>query len=76
MRKVTVVADNPSSRVAALNITRSVGANDIQIFGTADRMNIPIFTSDAKFLRGASAQGVDLDAIVHPPVSFLGQWSW
>ena len=73
MRRVTIVADNPSSRVAALNTTKSVGANDIQIFGTADRMNIPIFTSDAKFLRGASAQGVDLNAIVHPPSSFVGR---
>ena len=72
MNQVRVVADNPSARAAALQVTRRVGANDIQIFGTADNMGIPIFTSDMTFLRGATAQGVDFDAIVHPPMSFLG----
>ena len=72
MRRVTVVPDNPSARVAGLRQTRSVQPNDIQIFGTADRMGIPIFTSDAAFLRGAAAQGVELDAFVHPSVSFRG----
>ena len=72
MGNVTVVPDDPSARALGLTVTKKVGANDIQIFGTADKLNIPIFTSDAKFLRGASAQGVDFNAIVHPPMSFLG----
>jgi len=72
MNEVQIVADNPSARAAALRITNKVGANDIQIFGTADQLGIPIFTSDFKFLRGAAAQGVEFDAIVHPPMSFLG----
>jgi hypothetical protein len=59
--------------VANLNLTRSVGANDVQVFGTADQMGIPIATSDARFLRGAAGQGVELDAIVHPSVSFIGR---
>lgn len=73
MQRVRVVDDNPSARAAALKVTKKVGAEDIQIFGTADRNGVPIFTSDFKFLRGASAQGVDFDAFVHPPMSFLGR---
>jgi RHS repeat-associated protein len=70
--EVTIVADNPSAQVAGLQVTRNVGANDIQIFGTADELGIPIFTADRAFLGGANGQGVLLDAIVHPPVSFRG----
>ncbi len=69
---VRVVPDAPSARAAGLKVTKKVGAEDSQIFGTADRMGIPIMTSDAKFLRGASAQGVDFNAIVHPPMSWIG----
>ncbi|WP_121720939.1 DUF1308 domain-containing protein, partial [Streptomyces sp. E2N171] len=69
---VRVVPDALSARAAGLKVTKKVGAEDIQIFGTADRMGIPIMTSDAKFLRGASAQGVDFNAIVHQPMSWIG----
>jgi hypothetical protein len=72
MSRVSVMADNPSVRAASLNVTRRLGANEIQIFGTADRLGIPIFTSDLNALRGVFAQGVEFDAVVHPPFSFLG----
>jgi predicted nucleic acid-binding protein len=72
MKRVTIVADDPSARAMALNLTKKVGANDIVIFGTADKLGVQIFTSDFKFLRGADAQGVLFDAVVHPPISFLG----
>lgn len=72
MQRVTVVADNPSARAQALLTTRSVGANDRTIFGTADQMGIPIFINDARFLRAAAAQGVWFDAYVHPSVSMRG----
>jgi Protein of unknown function (DUF1308) len=71
MNQIQVVADNSSAAASALQVTGRVGANDIQIFGTADNMGAPIFTSDASFLRGAAAQGVEFNAIVHPPMSFL-----
>ncbi len=73
LARVRIVPDNPSDRVARLTITRSVREADIAIFGTADRMGIPIYTSDARFVRGARAQGVELDAIVHDPMSFVGR---
>jgi Protein of unknown function (DUF1308)/Protein of unknown function (DUF3349) len=66
MSQVQVVPDNPSAAAEGLQLTGRVGANDIQIFGTADNMGIPIFTSDMNFLRGAYAQGVEFDAIMHP----------
>jgi Pretoxin HINT domain/Protein of unknown function (DUF1308) len=72
LSKVNVVQDNPSARALGLKVSRKVGANDIQIFGTADRMGIPIFTADMKFLMGAHAQGLDFDAFVHPPINTLG----
>lgn len=59
MNNLQVVADNPSARADALQVTGRVGANDIQIFGTADSTGISIFTSDASFLRGAAAQGAN-----------------
>jgi Protein of unknown function (DUF1308) len=72
MSRVSVVADNPSARAAALQVTRRIGLNDIKIFGTADRLGIQTFTGDLKALGAALGQGVDFDAIVHPSVSFLG----
>ncbi|MEH1054735.1 DNRLRE domain-containing protein [Micromonospora sp. CPCC 206171] len=73
MKQVEVVADNPSARAAALKPTNKIEPSDIQIFGTADRMGIPIFTADMRALRGAAAQGVDFDAIVHPSTNLLGR---
>ena len=73
LSRVQAVADNPSLRALALKVTKSVGANDIQVFGTADRMRVTTMTSDAKFLRGASAQGVDFDTHLHQPVPLQGK---
>ena len=56
-----------------LHTKKKVGANDKIIFGTGDNMSAPTMTSDAKFIRGASAQGVDFDVILHSPVSLTGQ---
>ncbi|MEU5597927.1 DUF1308 domain-containing protein [Streptomyces sp. NPDC020298] len=71
--QVRVVPDAPSPRSLGLKVTKKVGAEDIQIFGTADAMGLQMFTSDEKFLRGAEAQGVVFDAIVHPPSSWKGK---
>jgi len=71
LRSGAVIADNPSARGAALNVTRRLGANDIRFSATADRFGIPIFASDLNALR-AVAQGVEFDAIVHSPFSFRG----
>ncbi|SNX59473.1 RHS repeat-associated protein [Streptomyces sp. TLI_55] len=73
MSKVRVVPDNVSARAASLKPSRRVGADDIKIFGTADAMGIPIFTSDAKFVRAAGIQGVSFNAIVHASVSWIGK---
>jgi RHS repeat-associated protein len=73
LNRVSIIPDNPSARAMGLNITKKVGANDRIIFGTGDNLSIPTMTSDAKFLRGASAQGVDFDAFLHSPVPFTGR---
>ncbi|OJH38634.1 hypothetical protein BON30_20570 [Cystobacter ferrugineus] len=70
--RVTIIPDNPSSRALKLKETKSVGSNDIKIFGTGDNMGITTMSSDAKFLRGAKAQGVEFDAFLHSPVPLRG----
>ena len=64
---VELAPDNPSGRARKLKPTKKLQENDIVIFGTGDNMGIQTITSDKKFLRGASAQGVNFDAILHEP---------
>ncbi len=71
--RVTIIPDDPSARTLELQVTRKVGANDIIIFGTGDNLNCVTMTSDAKFVRGASAQGVDFDVYIHQPVPLQGK---
>lgn len=73
MNRVQVIPDNPSSRAMNLVETKKVGANDKIIFGTGDNLGITTMTGDAKFVRGASAQGVDFDAYIHSPVPLGGK---
>ena len=65
LKRITIIPDNPSDRAMNLRITRRLGANDKIIFGTGDNLNIVTMTSDAKFVRAASAQGVDFNVYVH-----------
>ena len=73
LERVTIIPDNPSARAMDLQVTRKVGTNDIIIFGTGDNLNAVTMTADAKFVRGASAQGVDFDVYVHQPVPLQGK---
>ena len=66
-KNITMIPDNPSERAKKLKPTKKLQENDIVIFGTGDNMGIQTITSDKKFLRGASAQGVNFDAILHEP---------
>lgn len=73
LKGVKIIPDAPSSRALNLNVTKKVGANDIIIFGTGDNLYIVTMTSDAKFVRGASAQGVDFDVFIHTPTPLKGR---
>lgn len=74
LNKVTPIADNPSARALGLNLTKKVGANDKIIFGTADRLGIRTITTDAKFVRGASSQGVNFNTtVIAPPAPLTGK---
>ena len=68
VRKISVIADTPSTRAMELKTTRRVGDNDKIIFGTGDALGIKTVTTDAKFLSGAIEQGVKFDAVVHDPI--------
>jgi hypothetical protein len=72
LNRVQIIPDNPSSRAMNLVETKKVGYNDKIIFGTGDNMGITTMTGDAKFVRGASAQGVDFNVYVHQPVPLGG----
>ena len=71
--RVQIVPDNPSARASALKVTKKVGANDKVIFGTGDRLGAPTMTADDKFVRGAAAQGVPFDVILHRPIPLKGK---
>ena len=73
LNRVTIIPDNPSVRAMELQISKKVGANDKIIFGTGDNLNIVTMTSDAKFVRGASAQVVDFNVYVHQPMPLQGR---
>ncbi|CBN56983.1 MULTISPECIES: DUF1308 domain-containing protein [Kamptonema] len=73
LQRVTVIPDNPSPRALNLQVTRSLGANDIIIFGTGDRLGITTMTADAKAIRAISGQGVDFSVFCHLPCRLTGK---
>jgi len=73
LHRVEIIPDAPSARAVALRETRRVGAADKVIFGTGDQLGIPTMTSDAKFVRGAAAQGIHFAVILHDPMPLRGQ---
>jgi predicted nucleic acid-binding protein len=72
LRRITIISDNPSSRSLNLETTRKLGANDIIILGTADRLGIVTMTADAKAIRAAAAQGVDFLVYLHVSCPLTG----
>jgi hypothetical protein len=67
-----LIPDNPSQRVMAMRQTGRIKYTDQVIFGTGDNLGIPTITGDAGFVRAASAQGVNLNVLLHVPKSFQG----
>jgi hypothetical protein len=72
LKRVQVIPDNPSPRALGLRLTKSVGRRDIIVFGTGDQLGVMTLSADAKFVRGAAAQGVNFNVFVHPPVPLTG----
>lgn len=73
LQTATIVPNSISLRCQTLRITKNVKPSDILVFGTADALQIPTLTSDAKFLRASAQQGVAFDAIVNPARALLGK---
>jgi hypothetical protein len=69
---LTIIPDNPSARALGLRITQHLGANDRVIFGIGDYLGLTTITGDARFVRAASAQGVDFDVFLHAPPRLAG----
>ncbi|MGK7875805.1 MAG: DUF1308 domain-containing protein [Xenococcaceae cyanobacterium] len=72
LQRMTIIPDNPSTRALNLQTTRSLGANDIIIFGTGDQLGIVTMTADAKAVRAISAQGLDLSVYIHSSCPLTG----
>ncbi|WP_277926138.1 DUF1308 domain-containing protein [Nostoc sp. FACHB-857] len=49
-----------------------MGANDIIILGTGDRLGIVTMTADAKAVRAALSQGVKFNVYIHQPCLLTG----
>ncbi len=68
-KHIEVIPDNPSQRVMNLKLTKKVDkVEDKVIFGTGDNLGITTLSNDAKFFKGAKAQGVEVDIDVHEPM--------
>lgn len=72
LQRITVIADDPSSRALNLQPTRKLGTHDIIILGTGDRLGIVTMTADAKAVRSASIQGVNFNVYIHSPCPLTG----
>lgn len=64
LSRIKIIPDNPSDRFMELKITKKVDSEvDKIIFGTGDKLNTLTVTGDAKFIRGADAQGIKFNFI-------------
>lgn len=71
-KKITIIDDDPSNRVYTLVQSKKIKQSDKMVFGTADKLNAPILTSDLSFISAANAQGVDIYAMVFTGRSLFG----
>ncbi|WP_034344049.1 DUF1308 domain-containing protein [Deinococcus misasensis] len=73
LARVKIIPDNVSPKAAGMKPTRSIGENDIKIFGTADSLGLTTITADAQAIRAAAGQGVEFDTFLHPSVPLTGK---
>ena len=52
LQTLIIVEDNPSDRFKCLSPSKSMGKNDLVIFGTGDFYGITTITADMRFIRG------------------------
>ncbi|WP_445638276.1 DUF1308 domain-containing protein [Nostoc sp. DSM 114161] len=67
MQRLNIIPDEPSTLALNLQPTRSLGANNIIILGTGDRLGIVTMTADAKAVRATLSQGVKFNVYIHQP---------
>lgn len=63
----TIIEDNPSKSSLQLPTSSKMSDRSINIFGTADSLNIPTITGNVGFVRAAGQNGVDFCVLVHEP---------
>jgi len=72
LARVRTASDAPSARAVALQVTGNLGANDIIILGTGDKLGIVTMTADVRAVRAAKAQAVEFAVYLHLPIFFAG----
>ena len=62
-----IIDDNPSDESLLLPVSSKMSDRSVNIFGTADRLNIPTVTGNIGFVRAAGQNGVDYCVLTHEP---------
>ncbi|KAM9316609.1 UPF0415 protein C7orf25 homolog [Gastrophryne carolinensis] len=67
IKKITVVADQPSERALKLAISSKINRRSVSIFGTGDNLKAITMTANSGFVRAANNQGVKFSVFIHQP---------
>ncbi|KAM9308224.1 UPF0415 protein C7orf25 homolog [Gastrophryne carolinensis] len=67
IKKITVVADQPSERALKLAVSSKINRRSVSIFGTGDNLKAITMTANSGFVRAANNQGVKFSVFIHQP---------
>jgi hypothetical protein len=51
LKRITTIADDPSALYRGISPSNKIGANDLLIFGTGDKLGIPTVSNDKRFAK-------------------------
>ncbi|KAJ6849605.1 putative UPF0415 protein C7orf25-like protein [Iris pallida] len=72
IKRLLIVRDSPSERVAGLPTTRKVAMKNKITFGTGDYWQAPTLTANMGFVRAISQIGMSLLTVEHRPRALIG----
>ncbi|XP_039829523.1 uncharacterized protein LOC120690782 [Panicum virgatum] len=72
LKQLTIIPDNPSTRMMDLPTTRKLAMKNKIVFGTGDHWRAPTLTANMGFVRAVSQSGMLLLTIEHRPRALIG----
>ncbi|KAK4776822.1 hypothetical protein SAY86_005510 [Trapa natans] len=72
LKRLVVVPDHPSDRMASIPNTRKLDLKNKTVFGTGDYWQAPTLTANMAFIRAISQIGMSLHTINHQPRALTG----